>query len=676
MKIAYAFDNDRAGHQYKRKCVAEMPFGGIISVMMDYHDHKDVDDWLKNDEPTLEAFLENFTEISFKEVVSVKDLDNSDCEGDENNFKEVYVILESVHIPDSRNNSFSELKYSSAVEVGSGEYRTLMRGIKRQKRGEDYAINMMLANSFLTVYKIEHKRKWTSHLMEEITTYTVTLHFSLVKSFTFELPADEFASDAKLKKALYKFPGILFSEGDLSSMRQMALSNPALKVVDTVSRLGWNEDYSRYYTSNGYINPKTGIFVENKAFAPGEMNFEKKVIRVLGVEELQQVKKTLFQKAIYMHRPELVTLAISQFIIGWFSNQLVEHFNMRPVYGYVGNSSDGKTQCLHLGNSLDGAFNAHTSFASTINFIQRELNLFCDHTLLVDDYKGELIGDGLKALLTLIQSLFDSQFRGRMTDVEPLDAKGYLIFTAENSIRGLESIAGRVIEIPTTSYLESGADPESYNIVLELRQKLSSVKPELLSYCFNRFAGIVEEIKVVSASLRDQLPKGGNSDRIIYGISLLHVFSRQFLEFGVHNGVLSGDKYAEHSHKITEFLMEIAEAHIESVESVSLAAIYIDSVNELLESGKYRLMPAKPVDSSDKSYVEILGYHDADFCYILPQVSVKAVAKIQADNAISITEKAVRSSLVNKNFIPAKNVRPSFNGKQTGFWRFKREVFI
>ena len=101
----------------------------------------------------------------------------------------------------------------------------------------------------------------------------------------------------------------------------------------------------------------------------------------------------------------------------------------------------------------------------------------------------------------------------------------------------------------------------------------------------------------------------------------------------------------------------------------------------LIASGKYRLeyihlkQPAFYNGIPIIDYTEIIGYVDSEYYYLLPEVSVKAVAKSQSDNTLSITTIGVRKSLFSKGFIPEKNVRKRFGGNQLDVWHFEKGRF-
>lgn len=632
----------------------------VINIFRRFDGDNDVDDLIRRISPTKEDFLARFEPVHLtKNILNTKD--------------GVYIPIIEVSIPDSIKSKISEIKILQTFEVADQSRKTFITGLK-EARNEPEEICTDIANFTLTCVKVSTSNRWIVNKMVKVTEVTLTIQKSADIFAELTMSTDDFASSSKLRAALTAIPMLRYCNSELHFLRQAAMSSPNIFQEDSDMTLGWNHNFTEYTQSNAGItmNPLSVKF--KSGYRPGSLNSEKKSIAKISKEETKDLFHTLFNSIIYMHDPVTVLVAFSVVAIGWFRNRLFPIFHKRPIFEFIGLTASGKTMVVRVAISMDGDPFAHNSFTSTINALMRDMLLLKDMMLMVDDHKPELTDPNVaKHLASFTQASFDGKSRDRMNETGATEVNSGLIFTGEVSTRTMSSIGGRVFTIQVDPYLEIEGTTVHFNKASECMSKISGLKPELLKYFHDNFDTIVSEIRDAESSYRSKLPVDSNSDRLVYAAAELHCFSKRLIEFAVENEYMTSDISSNLIEKIRAFIFASTKSHINDVQSLSLAHIYVQTVLELVLSGRCKIKNFGKYESD--IFRDTIGYCEGDWIYMYPEVSVKVVASTYSDKSLSMTVPGIRKSLIELKMIPSSSMRKRIEGNQLVVWMFNKNTF-
>lgn len=689
-RLYLAFDNDAAGHGYVRKVLALIPSADLekgratVHILSDYSGHNDIDDLLQAiGHVDWEVFKKRFRTIHPREVLSTTDVSNSEFDG-ENDIKAVYALTKKVHVPDTSKRDIAESYVCLATEIVTEEKAVMYIGVGPSKVSRDGNVtagtrtNYIIMNAGIHISKIVKMSKWDINKSIDVVEYSIEITLANDDPLKFEISAEEFSSNSKLKKIFNAIPGLVYSEKDLHLIRQFAMSRQDLVVIDKTTPLGWNCDNTYYRFTNATVFIDTRKIEYDTNTIVRTMISDQKILVKVESEQREELLNKLFTVGLKIHNPSKVLLMLSITVLGWFRNRLFEIFHKRPWYAIIGSTGSGKTTVARLGNSLDGVPFAHDTFSSTMNAVQRNSSLVRDSILIIDDYKSEIIDSTKSAQISaLIQSSYDGKSRDRMNDSGALEVNAAIVITGENSVKKMASVAGRVFEIIMESYTKTGATQELFEEVSEIMKSLSAVKPILLAYFNKKFNEIILRTKSMVKVLQSKMEHTSNSDRIIYASAELIVVSEMLLEFAGGKEILSKDIVTDLKNKTTAIVNDLCNKQIAEIQELSIATVYVDTLKQLLASSKWTTIHAGSKHMSNTHRDEVLGYHDDTYCYLLPEVSVTAVKSKVTEKSLNITTKALKQALTDEGYVPeGKAIRKSFNGVQQGVWRFDRSIIM
>ena len=307
-----------------------------------------------------------------------------------------------------------------------------------------------------------------------------------------------------------------------------------------------------------------------------------------------------------------------------------------------GESGTHKSTAASLALSHFGNFHAKnppTSFADTGNNIREKAFLVKDMPILVDDYHPTLSVQERRAMAATAQTLSrafgDGADRGRLNADSTVKAKrpprSVAIITGEDlPAIGASGLArffildidkedipvGKTLtemqELARKGYLQRAMR----GYILWLLKQADGMPDRL----HNMFLQYREDIHKDSSGQHDRAPETVACILIGYALMLNY-----FRDLGLFDTKTAGKMLAHARAK----LLDTSRKQARDMESEKPTRIFLDSLAELMNSKQVALKDLTTEDAKDPPPTErMIGYMDADYYYLLPNVAFGAVQKL------------------------------------------------
>jgi hypothetical protein len=493
-----------------------------------------------------------------------------------------------------------------------------------------------------------------------------------------DVPGDVFVDDVALRRFI----------GSSAGSQYVVRAGMSKHLVPAIVQLSGEFPTHRHYNFMGwmeldgrwvYVSPQDCITAKGKLAEPPSVELDQR-LRDYGLQATTwQESLQAFDAVTKVLPPNLVSCLIA-FALFPVLQRFFPTTATRPALHLVGTSGSGKSEIASLLSSFYGQFSRDTppaQWGDTINTVETLGYPLADTIFWVDDYKSIYADE--RTFTRFLQAYSRSMGRGRLTREAKVrrekPCRGLILSTGETTIEGEMSIIARmlVLEIPPWEK----RDPTGQALVLAegLRDSLPGFTAHFASWVAKQLetGDLREEIatrfsnnkKGYTDQLTEKLGKQSNTDRVVKNWAVL-VTVYQLL---------------------SKFLQEMDEDYllptwqdviVESVRTLRqerASEVFLDILGQLIAGGQAVLDDDMRNPREYPSGVTVVGYKHDGFVYLLPDVTLREVNKIQP---LKFTTTAIGMQLKEDGLlIPGKSnlsVQKSVRGSVIRLWRLKSEI--
>jgi len=439
--------------------------------------------------------------------------------------------------------------------------------------------------------------------------------------------------------------------------------------------MGWMQLDSRWV----YVSPQDCITAKGKLAEPPSVELDHR-LRDYGLQAANWSDSLAAFDAVTKVLPPHLASCLIAFALLPVLQRFFPTTATRPAVHLVGTSGSGKSEIASLLSSFYGQFSRDTppaQWGDTINTVETLGYPLADTIFWVDDYKSIYADE--KTFTRFLQSYSRGMGRGRLTREAKVrqekPCRGLILSTGETTIEGEMSVIARMLVLEVPPWEKRDPDGQALVHAEGLRDSLPGFTAHFASWMAkqlesgdlkediaNRFS---QNVKGYKARLAAEIGRQSNNDRVVKNWAVL-VAVYQLL---------------------SKFLSEMDEDYllpawqdvvVESVRTLRqerASEHFLNVLGQLIGSGQAVLDDDMRNPREYPPGVTVVGYRDDGFIYLLPDVALREVNKIQP---LKFTAYAIGSQLREDGLlIPGKtnlSVQKSVRGSVIRLWRLKSEV--
>lgn len=511
-------------------------------------------------------------------------------------------------------------------------------------------------------------------------THVTTLQLQRGQSVkTLDVPGDIFVDDLALRRFI----------GASAGSQYIVRAGMPKHLVPAIVQLSGEYPTHRHYSFMGwmqldghwvYVTPQDCITANGTLSQPPAVELDHR-LRDYGLQASDwQVSLQAFKAVINVLPPHLASSLIAFALLPMFQ-RFFPTTAPRPAVHLVGTSGSGKSEIAALLSSFYGHFNRDTppaQWGDTINTVETLGYPLADALFWVDDYKSIYADE--KTFTRFLQSYSRGMGRGRLTREAKVrqekPCRGLILSTGETTIEGEMSVVARmlVLEIPPWEK----RDPRGQALIRaeKYRNHLPGFTAHLATWIARRGekSDLKQEIDQLFArnmnAYRETLTgeRGGsaNTGRVIQNWAVLMTVYQLLTRF-----IADMDLDYE--------LPVWRDAIVESVRTLRqerASEIFLNVLGQLIGSGQCLIEPSLRVQHDPGPGQIVVGYRDDGFIYLLPDVALREVNKVQP---LKFTAYAIGNQFKEEGLlIPGTTnltVQRSVRGSVIRLWRLKAQIF-
>lgn len=497
---------------------------------------------------------------------------------------------------------------------------------------------------------------------------------------TLDVPSELFGDPNALQRFIAQKAGAIYTA--CAGMHRH-LPNAILKLSGTFPTrqtyrfMGWTQINDKWV----YVSPSLSISAAGVLAEPHEVELESRLRDYHLKESAWTDSLSAFSAAI-----RVMPVNLAPTLIAFTLLPLIQRFlpaaTAKPAIHLSGTTGSGKSEIAAIMASFYGDFardSPPAQWGDTINTVEALGYSLADALYWVDDYKT--IYADTRTFSRLMQSYSRSMGRGRLTREAKLrqerPCRGHLLSTGETTLEGEASVLSRmlVLDIPPWK----GRDPGG----------LAFKQAEVLRAHLPGFT--VQFIQWIARQADDKGFVRQLADRLAANTDDYETYLNTTLGSTAHTGrmernwgllltvyQLMGDFLAERG--AVEILPAWQDAILETVRLVQqerAGDAFIQALDQLLASGEADITASRhPVEP--KPGVSVIGYEDAHYVYLLPEIAYREVMRI---HPLKFSTAAIGSQLKEDGWlIPGSSdshltMQIRVRGRRVRVWRLKAELF-
>ncbi len=320
------------------------------------------------------------------------------------------------------------------------------------------------------------------------------------------------------------------------------------------------------------------------------------------------------------------------------------HTDIAPAFALFlyGESGTHKTTAASLALSHFGNFHAKNppaSFNDTGNQIRKKAFLIKDMPILVDDYHPVTSVQEKRQMAATAQTLSrafgDGVDRGRLNADSTIKAntppRSVAVITGED----LPAIGASGLARYFILDIDKGDIPVGQEMteMQELARKgtLQKAMRGYILWLLKQADGMPERLHGLFLKYREDIRRdsSGQHDRAPETVACILIGYTMMLNYMRDLGVISGDEAVKMLVHARGKLMESSRKQARDMESEKPTRIFLDGLAELMNSKQVAVKDLTSVDAKDPPPTErMIGYMDAEYYYLLPNVAFGAVQKL------------------------------------------------
>jgi len=493
-----------------------------------------------------------------------------------------------------------------------------------------------------------------------------------------DVPGDVFVDDVALRRFI----------GASAGSQYVVRAGMSKHLVPAIVQLSGEFPTHRHYNFMGwmqldgrwvYVSPQDCITAKGRLSEPPSVELDHR-LRDYGLQATGWNESlAAFDAVTKVLPPKLVSCLIA-FALLPVLQRFFPATAPRPAVHLVGTSGSGKSEIASLLSNFYGQFSRDTppaQWGDTINTVEILGYPLADSLFWVDDYKSIYADE--KTFTRFLQSYSRGMGRGRLTREAKVrhekPCRGLILSTGETTIEGEMSVVARmlVLEIPPWEKRDPGG--QALLQAEHLREQLPGFTAHFVSWVAKQLeqgdlkTDIANRFNVNMRGYREKLAKetGGqsNTGRVIQNWAVLVTVYQMLSRF------LS---------KMDEdyLLPAWQDAIVESVRTLRqerASEMFLNVLGQIIGSGQCVIEPSLRVKEDPSPGHVVAGYRDESFIYLLPDVALREVNKVQP---LRFTAYAIGTQLKEDGLLlPGKTnltVQRSVRGSVIRLWRLKAEI--
>ena len=493
-----------------------------------------------------------------------------------------------------------------------------------------------------------------------------------------DVPGDVFVDDVALRRFI----------GANAGSQYVVRAGMSKHLVPAIVQLSGEFPTHRHYNFMGwmqldgrwvYVSPQDCITVKGKLAEPPSVELDNR-LRDYGLQAASWSDSLVAFDAVTKVLPPHLASCLIAFALLPVLQRFFPTTATRPAVHLVGTSGSGKSEIASLLSSFYGSFSRDTppaQWGDTINTVETLGYPLADTIFWVDDYKSIYADE--KTFTRFLQSYSRGMGRGRLTREAKVrqekPCRGLILSTGETTIEGEMSVIARMLVLEVPPWEKRDPDGQALVHAEGLRDSLTGFTAHFASWVAkqlesgdlrediaNRFSSNVKGYK---ARLAAEIGRQSNNDRVVKNWAVLVTVYQLLSKF------LSE---MDEDYRLPGWQDVIVES-VRTLRQERASEHFLNVLGQLIGSGQAVLDDDMRHPREYPPGTTVVGYRDEGFIYLLPDVALREVNKIQA---LKFTAYAIGSQLREDGLlIPGKtnlSVQKSVRGSVVRLWRLKPEI--
>jgi hypothetical protein len=577
------------------------------------------------------------------------------------------------------------------------QYRQARKALERERRQEVDTNEEYYEDEGRIVYRHETYRgpvertvaPWTARVTERISQVNDDGQIEHVtalelkneyQTLTLPVPSEMFGDDGALRRYIAGRAGEAFTvrAGMGKHLAPAILSLSGDYPRRTCYRfMGWTQIDGRWT----YVAPGLCVNADGNVSGPPEIELDTR-LRDYGLKETTWDDSLNAFQAMIQVFPKPLTPTCIAFALLPLLQRFFPAAAPRPAIHLAGTYGSGKSELAALMSSFYGTFSRDTppaQWGDTINTVEALGYPLADALYWVDDYKSIYADE--RTFTRFLQSYSRGMGRGRLTREAKLrqerPCRGLILSTGETVLEGEASVLSRmlVLNVPPWEHRDPGGQMLAQADLL--RQHLSGFTVEFATWIARQVeegdlvADIARRFAASVNGYRTKLVALGasqsNTGRIIQNWAVLVTVYQllwRFLEEKEAADLLPGWQ---------DVIVETARA----VRQERASEVFLNNLGQLLASGEVMLAADMKQPEEPRPGVTLIGYRDARYIYLLPEVTYREVNRVQP---LKFTVAAIGTQLREEGYLVPGNgdrhlaIQVRVRGNRVRVWRLKAEI--
>lgn len=493
-----------------------------------------------------------------------------------------------------------------------------------------------------------------------------------------DVPGDVFVDDVALRRFI----------GANAGSQYVVRAGMSKHLVPAIVQLSGEFPTHRHYNFMGwmqldgrwvYVSPQDCITAKGKLAEPPSVELDHR-LRDYGLQAASWDDSLAAFDAVTKVLPPHLASCLIAFALLPVLQRFFPTTATRPAVHLVGTSGSGKSEIASLLSSFYGQFSRDTppaQWGDTINTVETLGYPLADTVFWVDDYKSIYADE--KTFTRFLQSYSRGMGRGRLTREAKVrqekPCRGLILSTGETTIEGEMSVIARMLVLEVPPWEKRDPDGQALVHAEGLRDSLTGFTAHFASWVAkqlengdlkediaNRFSSNVKGYK---AKLAAEIGRQSNNDRVVKNWAVLVTVYQLLSKFLQE----MDDEY------LLPAWQDVIVESVRALRQERASEHFLNVLGQLIGSGQVVLDDDIRHPREHTSGVTVVGYRDEGFIYLLPDVTLREVNKIQP---LKFTAYAIGSQLREDSLlIPGKtnlSVQKSVRGSVVRLWRLKSEI--
>jgi hypothetical protein len=452
------------------------------------------------------------------------------------------------------------------------------------------------------------------------------------QTVTLQVPSEMFGDDAALRRFIAGRAGEAFTVragmGKHLAPAILSLSGDYPRRT-CYSFMGWTQIDERWT----YIAPGICINADGVLADPPEIELDSR-LRDYRLQDVDWENNLAAFESVIPVLPKQLAPTCIAFALLPLVQRFFPNAAPRPAIHLTGTYSSGKSELAALLSSFYGAFSRDTppaQWGDTINTVEAMGYPLASALYWVDDYKNIYADE--RTFTRFLQSYSRGMGRGRLTREAKLRkeraCRGTILSTGETVLEGEASVLSRMLVLEVPPWEKRDPKGEALKHADLLRQYLPGFTVAFATWIAQQVeeGDLVEDIKQrfednVNGYRAKLAATGGsqaNTGRIVQNWAVLVTVYQLLWNFLDDNNAVD----------ILPSWQDVIHETAQAVRQERASEVFLDLLSQLIAGGQAVLDDDMRNPRVPTPGVTTIGYRDANFVYLLPEIAFKEIMKVQ-----------------------------------------------